>query len=321
MGMLDDRIAVITGAGNGLGLEYARLFAKEGAKLVVNDLGVTPTGTGEDASVAQRLVGEIGDLGGEAVANTDDVRLFDTGRRLVDLAVETFGDLHVVVNSAGVLRPGPLPDMDEEDWDTVVDISLKGAFNTTRWAAAYWRDQTALGKDVKASVIHNCSPLGAPADLTRNNASQRSDEISSALGDAPDDHITLGLNHWAAKGAAAEFTLHCAVELAAFGVRSNTVIPSGWSRLSSLFPFLADIEIPDEVFHPYQSANNAPLVAWLAMKDCPANGAVLGIHGGTVQIWNPWEPGATLDKDGRWSLSELVAQMPRLLSQARTTSS
>lgn len=310
MGVLDGRVAIITGAGNGLGREYALLFASEGARLVVNDLGVSPSGAGEDPSVVNELVKEIEAIGGEAIATTGDVAEYEVGRQLVETAVEAFGDLHVVINSAGVLRPTALPEMTEEDWDLVVDVSLKGAFNTTRWAASYWADQVNDGKKVHASVVHNCSPLGGPPV----QAQRMSEREASASGDAPIEFFTLGVNHWAAKGGAVEFMLHSAAELALLGIRSNAVMPSGFTRLTTLFPLLPQIEIPKDGFHPMRPANNAPLVAWLAMKDCTASGKVFSLHGGEIALWTPWAPGPSITKDGCWELPELEEQLPALLS-------
>ena len=148
MGALDGRIAIITGAGRGIGREYALLFAAEGAKVVVNDLGGTLDGSGDDVSAAQQVVDEITAAGGQAVANHDDVTDWEGGKRLVDTALETYGDLHVLVNNAGILRDRVLVNMSEQEWDAVIHVHLKGHFVPTRHAAAYWREQTKAGKEV-----------------------------------------------------------------------------------------------------------------------------------------------------------------------------
>ena len=152
MGALDGRIAIITGAGRGIGREHALLFASEGAKVVVNDLGGAVDGSGDDRSPAQQVADEITAAGGQAVANADDITDWEGGKRLVDTAVETFGDLHVLVNNAGILRDRVLINMTEAEWDSVIHVHLKGHFVPTRHAAAYWREQTKAGKEVKASV-------------------------------------------------------------------------------------------------------------------------------------------------------------------------
>src|SRR5437879_8389992 len=160
MGALDGRVAVITGAGRGIGREHALLFASEGAKVVVNDLGGAMDGSGDDRTPAQQVVDEIEAMGGEAVANADNVADWEGGQRLVNAAIEAFGDLHVLVNNAGILRDRVLVNMTEEEWDSVIHVHLKGHFVPKRWAAAYWREQTKAGKDDKASIVPTTSTSG-----------------------------------------------------------------------------------------------------------------------------------------------------------------
>ena len=162
MGVLDGRVAIITGAGRGLGREHALLFAREGAKVVVNDLGGAIDGSGDDRTPAQQVVDEIKAMGGEAVANADNVADWEGGQRLVQSAVDAFGDLHVLVNNAGILRDRVLVNMTEEEWDSVIHVHLKGHFVPSRHAAAYWREQTKAGKEVKASI----TGANAPTDST-----------------------------------------------------------------------------------------------------------------------------------------------------------
>src|SRR4051812_43031294 len=151
MGALDGRIAIITGAGRGIGREHALLFAAEGAKVIVNDLGGGTDGTGSDTTPAQQVVDEIIAAGGQAVGNGDDVSDWDGAKRLVDQAVDTFGDLHVLVNNAGILRDRMLVNMSPEEWDAIMKVHLRGHFCPTRHAAAYWREQSKEGKDAKRS--------------------------------------------------------------------------------------------------------------------------------------------------------------------------
>src|SRR5438046_3545099 len=160
MGALDGRVAIITGAGRGIGREHALLFAQEGAKVVVNDLGGAIDGTGDDRTPAQQVVDEIKGMGGEAVANADNVADWEGGQRLINAAVEAFGDLHVLVNNAGILRDRVIVNMTEEEWDAVIHVHLKGHFVPTRWAATYWREHSKAGKEVKASVINTSSTSG-----------------------------------------------------------------------------------------------------------------------------------------------------------------
>src|SRR5919206_4952824 len=158
MGALEGRVAIITGAGRGIGREHALLFASEGAKVVVNDLGGNIDGEGEDRAPAQQVVDEIKAAGGEAVANVDNVADFEGAKRLIDTAVETFGDLHVLVNNAGILRDRVLVNMTEEEWDAVIHVHLKGHFVPSRWAAAYWREKSKeLNGPLKAAIVNNAS--------------------------------------------------------------------------------------------------------------------------------------------------------------------
>ncbi len=188
MGTLDGRVTIITGAGRGIGREHALFFASEGAKVVVNDLGGDIHGEGADRAPAQQVVDEIVGLGGEAVANTDSVSDFDGAKRLIDQAVESFGDLHVLVNNAGILRDRVLVNMTEPEWDAVMNVHLKGHFCPTRHAAAYWREQTKAGREVRASIVHTSSTSGL-----LGNAGQT--------------------NYGAAKAGIAAFSTICAMEL------------------------------------------------------------------------------------------------------------
>jgi NAD(P)-dependent dehydrogenase (short-subunit alcohol dehydrogenase family) len=177
MGALDGRVAIITGAGRGIGREHALLLAAEGAKVVVNDLGGPVDGSGEgsgdDRSPAEQVVAEITAAGGEAVANADDVADWDGGKRLVDAAIDAFGDLHVLVNNAGILRDRVLVNMTEEDWDSVIHVHLKGHFVPTRHAAAYWRERSKAGEDVKASVVNTSSTSGLLGNRARATTGRR----------------------------------------------------------------------------------------------------------------------------------------------------
>ena len=160
MGALDGRVAIITGAGGGLGREHALLFAAEGAKVVVNDLGGNVDGSGEDRSAAQKVVDEIRAMGGAAVENHDNVAEWEGAQRLVQTAIDAFGDLHVLVNNAGILRDRVLVNMSEAEWDAVIHVHLKGHFAPTRFAAAYWREQSKAGKEVNAAIINTSSTSG-----------------------------------------------------------------------------------------------------------------------------------------------------------------
>src|SRR3954454_368961 len=215
MGALDGRGAIVTGAGRGIGREHALIFASEGAKVVVNDLGGAVDGSGDDRSPAQQVADEIKAMGGEAVANADNITDWEGGQRLVNTAVEAFGDLHVLVNNAGILRDRVLVNMTEEEWDSVIHVHLKGHFVPTRWAAAYWREQTKAGKQVSASVINTSSTsglLGTPGQIT----------------------------YGAAKAGIGSMTVIEGMELTRYGVKVNGIAPAARTRLTEATPGLGD---------------------------------------------------------------------------------
>src|SRR5436853_1386947 len=216
MGALDGRVAIITGAGRGIGREHALLFASEGAKVVVNDLGGANDGSGSDQTPAQEVVEEIKAMGGEAVANGDNVADWEGGQRLVNAAVEAFGDLHVLVNNAGILRDRVLVNMTEEEWDAVIHVHLKGHFVPTRWAAAYWREQSKAGKQVKASIVHTSSTSGLLGNPGQTN-------------------------YGAAKAGIGAFTVIAAMELERYGVRVNAIAPAARTRMTEATPGLGEV--------------------------------------------------------------------------------
>ena len=290
MGALDGRVAIITGAGRGIGREHALLFASEGAKLVINDLGGAVDGSGDDRGAAQQVADEIVALGGEAIANTDDIASWDGGKRLIDQAIEHFGDLHVLVNNAGILRDRVLINMSEEDWDAVMYVHLKGHFVPTRHAAAYWREQTKNGKDVKASVINTSSTSGLIGNPGQSN-------------------------YGAAKSGIASFSLIIAEELKRYGVRVNAIAPAARTRMTESTPGLADIvAVPTDaaVFDAWDPANVSPLVAYLATESCPATGRVFFVQGGTVRAFENWSMTDRIEKDERWTVAELQTEMANL---------
>jgi NAD(P)-dependent dehydrogenase (short-subunit alcohol dehydrogenase family) len=291
MGALDGRVAIITGAGRGIGREHALLFAAEGAKVVINDLGGAMDGSGTDASPAEQVVQEITALGGEAIANADNVADWDGGRRLVQSAIDAFGDLHVLVNNAGILRDRVIVNMSEAEWDAVIHVHLKGHFVPTRHAAAYWREQSKAGRTVRASVINTSSTSGLSANPGQSN-------------------------YGAAKSGIATFTEIAAKELSRYGVRVNAIAPAARTRLTESTPGLGDIvAVPSDAatFDVWDPANIAPLVAWLATEGCPATGRVFFVQGGRVALFRPWTMAEQIDKNDRWSVAELDVEMKRLL--------
>jgi NAD(P)-dependent dehydrogenase (short-subunit alcohol dehydrogenase family) len=292
MGALDGRIAIITGAGRGIGREHALLFASEGAKLVVNDFGGALDGSSSSASPAEEVVAEIKAMGGEAVANHDNVADWEGGARLVQCAIETFGDLHVLVNNAGILRDRVLVNLSEEDWDSVINVHLKGHFVPTRHAATYWREQAKAGKTVKASIICTSSTSGLLGNVGQTN-------------------------YGAAKAGIAAFTVIIAEELGRYGVRANAIAPAARTRMTETTPGLMDYVVkPSDpaVFDTWDPANISPLVATLAMEDCEATGQVFFVQGGTVRKFQNWTMTETLEKDDRWTVSELATELPKLFT-------
>jgi NAD(P)-dependent dehydrogenase (short-subunit alcohol dehydrogenase family) len=287
MGELEGRVAIVTGAGRGIGREHALLYAAEGAKVVVNDLGGAADGTGGDTTPAQDVVAEIKAMGGEAVVNGDNVADWEGAQRLINQAVETFGDLHVLVNNAGILRDRVLVNMTEQEWDAVVEVHLKGHFAPTRWAAAYWREQSKAGKQVNAAVVHTSSTSGLFSNPGQTN-------------------------YGAAKSGIATFSQIVAKELSRYGVRSNAIAPAARTRLTLATPGLGEqIAAPEEAdkFDMWDPANISPLVAYLGTADCPFTGCTFYVQGGMVKLFRSWEMGEGVDQDDRWTVSGLAQAM------------
>jgi NAD(P)-dependent dehydrogenase (short-subunit alcohol dehydrogenase family) len=291
MGALDGRVAIITGSGRGIGREHALLFAQEGAKVVINDLGGAIDGSGDDRTPAQQVVDEIKAMGGEAVANADNVAEWEGGQRLIQTAVETFGDLHILVNNAGILRDRVLVNMSEEEWDSVIHVHLKGHFVPTRFAAAYWREQTKAGKTVKANVVNTSSTSGLLGNPGQTN-------------------------YGAAKAGIAAFSVIAAMELERYGVRVNAIAPAARTRMTEATPGLGDIvKAPQDAakFDIWDPANVSPMVAYLATEGLPFTGRVFFVQGGKVQNMTPWQMADVIDKEDRWTVAELENEVKKLL--------
>jgi NAD(P)-dependent dehydrogenase (short-subunit alcohol dehydrogenase family) len=287
MGSLANRVAVVTGAGRGIGRSHALLFAAEGAKVVVNDLGGSNTGEGADAGPAQQVVDEIRGAGGTAVVNTDSVADFSGAAGIVDQAVAEFGGLDVVVNNAGILRDAFLPGMSEQQWDAVIDVHLKGHFNVLHHAAAYWKQQSKAGNQPNASVINTASASGT---------------FSVIPGQA---------NYAAAKAGIAAMTLVAAEELERYGVRVNAIAPVARTRLTLATPGMGVIfaeEVPEGEFDAFSPDNISPIVAYLANEKCPLTGQVLAVQGGAVSRLQGWTITKSIEVDGPWALDELPGQ-------------
>jgi NAD(P)-dependent dehydrogenase (short-subunit alcohol dehydrogenase family) len=281
MGSLDGRVAIITGAGRGIGREHALLFAAEGAKVVVNDLGGTNDGTGSDLTPAQQVAEEIKAMGGEAIVNGDNVADWQGAQRLVNSAIEAFGDLDILVNNAGILRDRVIVNMTEEEWDAVITVHLKGHFAPTRWAAAYWREQHKAGVTKPRNLVHTSSTSG----------------LFSNPGQA---------NYGAAKTGIVTFSQIAAKELSRYNVRSNAIAPGARTRLTLATPGLEDImKAPSDAFDQWDPANISPLVAYLASADCVFNGECFFVQGGKVTMIESWARGAEVNRDSKWTVGEL----------------
>ncbi|MFD6199774.1 SDR family oxidoreductase [Mycobacteriaceae bacterium NPDC060252] len=290
MGSLDNRVAIVTGAGRGIGRAHALLLSKEGAAVVVNDLGGANDGSGADSGPAQEVVDEILSAGGKAIVNTDSVSSWVGAESIVEQAVSEFGGLDVVVNNAGILRDGFIAALDESHWDAVIDVHLKGHFNLIRHAAYYWKDQSKAGKQPNASIINTASASGTFAV----NAGQ--------------------VNYGAAKAGIAALTLVAAEELGRYGVRANAIAPVARTRLTLATPGMGAIfaaEVPDGEYDAFSPDNIAPIVGYLAQPDCPLTGTVLAVQGGAVQLLQGWTIADTVETDGPWEL----AKLPGLLGQ------
>jgi len=281
--MLQDRVAIITGGGRGIGREHALLFASLGAKVVVNDLGGAVDGSGADISAAQSVVDEITAAGGEAAANTDSVSSFDGAKSIVDQAVSTFGDLHVVVNNAGILRDRMLVSMSEQDFDDVIGVHLKGTFNVTRHAAGYWREAAKAGTITDRAIVNTSSGAGLHGNVGQTNYS-------------------------AAKAGIAAMTVVNAMELQRYGVRANCIAPVARTRLTMQTPGMGE-SMEQHVFDPECVS---PLVAVLASETCPFNGQVFSVYGGSVGIYAGWSIADSVETDDRWTPETLAAAMDKL---------
>ncbi|HLG67319.1 MAG TPA: SDR family NAD(P)-dependent oxidoreductase [Acidimicrobiales bacterium] len=300
MGILDGKVAIVTGAGHGVGRGHALALAEEGAKVVVNDLGGSERGEGADKGAADVVVDLIRSRGGEAVANYEDVSDFEGARRMVEQAREAFGGLDVLVNNAGILRDKMIFNLDEADWDAVVRVHLKGHFAPTRHACAYWREQSRRqGGPVNASLVNTSSVVG----------------LHGNIGQA---------NYAAAKGGIAMFTIAVALEMERYGVRSNCVAPSGHTRLIATIPGMeGPVRETDqyEAFDPGDPGNVAPTVVWLASDlSRHVTGQVFAAGGTTITHYRPWTRETVLTVPGgnrKWRPEEVGTALNSLAFGSR----
>jgi len=291
MGLCEGRVVIVTGGARGIGREHSLAFAREGAKVVVNDLGGKTDGTGTDAGAADQVVEEIRRAGGEAVSNGADVADWDATRALVEQAVSAFGRLDVVVNNAGILRDRMFVNTSIEEWDLIMRVHLRGHFCTSRHAAAYWRDRVKAGEKVAARIINTTSGAGLQGSIGQSN-------------------------YVAAKAGIAGLTLNQAAELGRYGVTANCIAPSARTRLTEGV-FADKMKEVDAGFDVQDPANISPLIVWLGSAESSAvTGRCFEVEGGKISVADGWRTGPAADKGGKWEPAELGDTVRALLEKA-----
>jgi NAD(P)-dependent dehydrogenase (short-subunit alcohol dehydrogenase family) len=293
-GICEGRVVIVTGAGRGIGREHALEFARQGARVVVNDLGVARDGTDSSAGPADEVVAEIRAAGGEAVANADDIADWNGAQRLIASAVDTFGRLDVLVNNAGFLRDRMIATTSEEEWDAVIRVHLKGHFAPTRHACEHWRARAKAGEsatDIDARIVNTSSGAGILGSVGQGTYS-------------------------AAKAGIAALTLVEAAELGRYGVTANAIAPAARTRMTEEV-FAGRMAVPSDGFDLNDPANISPLVVWLGSKDSAGvTGRLFEVEGGIVSVADGWRHGPSRDKGARWETAEIGAVVRELLAAA-----
>lgn len=289
MADLSGKVAIVTGAGRGIGREHALALARAGAKVIVNDLGGSAAGEGSDQAPAQNVVDEIVRAGGDAAANFDNVADFQGAENLVKQAIGDFGRLDVLVNNAGILRDRMIVNMTEEEWDAVVNVHLKGHFAPTRHAAAYWREQAKAGNQINGRVINTSSPSGVFGNVGQ-------------------------VNYGAAKGGIATMTIILAQELGRYGVTVNCLAPNARTRMTQAT--FGELSKPEQGFDPMDPANISPVVVALASDQAQGiTGQCFFIYGGVINVLRPWDSGTVLSSPEGWSADALLAALTERFPQ------
>jgi NAD(P)-dependent dehydrogenase (short-subunit alcohol dehydrogenase family) len=300
MGILDRKIAIVTGSGHGIGRGEALELAAQGAKLVINDLGGSASGEGADKRPADEVVEVITARGGEAVANYDDVADFDGAENLIARAYDAFGGLDILVNNAGIIRDKMIVSMSEDDFDSVLRVHLKGTFAATKFACIRWRERFKAGEDVRAAIVNTVSSAGL-----QGNAGQA--------------------NYGSAKAGIAALTIITSLEGSRYGVRANAVAPGGVTRLTG--SVLKDVELkePDEYaedgFDRLNPQNSAPMVAWLVSDQAlHVSGQVFRAVGANIAHYEPWHLGGAVDNprgEAKWDPSAIAAEVNAQIFHSR----
>ena len=282
MPSLAGKVAIVTGAGRGIGRAHALALAEAGARVIVNDLGAALSGEGHDVTPAQQVVEEIKAAGGEAAANAENVADFDGAERLVKQAIDQFGGLDILVNNAGILRDRMVVNMTEQEWDSVIAVHLKGHFAPTRHAAAYWRERSKAGDEVKGRVMNTSSPSGVFGNIGQSN-------------------------YGAAKAGIAGFTIIVAQELHRYGVTVNCLAPNARTRMTE---DTFDMGAPSEGFDPLDPSNMSPLVVALSADDAQnITGQVFHVWGGAINALQGWSAGELFSTDQKWNADTLLGEL------------
>ena len=293
-GICEGRVVIVTGAGRGLGRAHALEFARQGARVVVNDIGAELDGTGSSSGPAGEVVEKIRAFGGEAIANGDDISDFAGAKHLVDAAIAQWGTLDVLVNNAGILRDRMIFNMSVEDFDAVIRVHLRGTWCMSHHAAVYWRDRSKDGAEVDARIINTSSPAG----------------LYTSMGQT---------NYGPAKAGIANMTIVLANELGRYGVTVNAISPGARTRMTETIRRSDAVSAtPADGFDAGDPANVAPLVVWLGSAESRGvTGRVFNIRGGSISVAEPWHAGPEADKRERWDASELGPVIQDLVARAR----
>jgi len=289
--LCENRVVIVTGAGRGIGRAHALAFAKAGAKVVVNDIGATLAGGKTSDSPAQKVVNKIKAMGGEAVANFDDVANKDSSKNIIQCALDNYGNLDVLVNNAGILRDRMLVSCSEDEWDSVIRVHLKGHFCTMHHAGQYWRKRCKEGQNNQGRIINTSSGAG----------------LQGSIGQ---------LAYSAAKGGIASMTLVAAAELGRYGVTVNAIAPAARTRMTE-DAFAEMMKKPETGFDKMDPANISPMVVWLGSAESEdVTGRVFEIAGGELSLADGWRKGPTIERDEQWPTDQIGPAVRELMERA-----